>query len=196
MDRWEKRVSYRSFDSSFVLFVFDLCIEKLQLEKSWNIQRAQLALLFLSTLSVVTFTAICTSQDFGICFRSTVVQISALCLRRENILDTLWLVHYYLLAHCDDSGLKSPCVCISHSFTASLIPSLCGYRRRISFTAYQSKYNAMNRWNLRLRNSQVTSIPPEWNLSRNMMGSSLPAHPITSDLFCRLSKWNLSAGGT
>ena len=53
-----------------------------------NTLTAQSTLLFLHTSSRGERTAIA-GQDFSTCFQPTVVQVSALCLRRTGILGTL-----------------------------------------------------------------------------------------------------------
>ena len=201
MGWWEERVSCRSTVSSFVQLGFGLSIEK---RKSWNTHIAKTALLFLHTLSLLAFTAIRVSQDFSICFQPTAVQVSALCIRRTDIIGTVWwLVHCYRLAHSTAvNGKKSRCVSKPHPYTAHITHSvsLCLHKTYTFFAGYEPKYNAMNRWNLRMRSGQVMPIPPGWDPSRTMRSSSLPALPITSDLFCRPSKeemktlsweWNL-----
>ena len=46
------------------------------------------------------------SQDFSICFQTTVVQVFALCLRRTDVLDHLLSVLCCRLAHCGGSIRK------------------------------------------------------------------------------------------
>ena len=55
------------------------------------------------------------SQDFSICLQPTVVQVSALCLRRTDIRGTLSLVHCCRLAYCDGSTRKQKSLCVHAS---------------------------------------------------------------------------------
>ena len=67
------------------------------------------------------------SQDFSNCFRPQYeVQVSALCLRRTDILGTLWLVHCYL-ACCDGSVWKEKPLCVETTLTHCAHHSLGGF---------------------------------------------------------------------
>ena len=88
-----------------------------------NTLTAQNAVLFLHTKSPVEFTALL-SQGFGI-FQPTVVQISALCLRRTDILDSLWLTMCCRFSYCNGSTRKkSRWVPTPHSYTAHITYSV------------------------------------------------------------------------
>ena len=75
---------------------------------------ACIELLFLHTTSPVEFTAV-VSQDFSICFQPTVVQVSVLCLRRTDILNTLGLTLRYHLSCCRGSTRKGKSLCPYHT---------------------------------------------------------------------------------
>ena len=80
-----------------------------------NTHTAQTRLLFLHTLSPVASTAMFVSQDFSIRFQPTVVEVSAVCLRRTDILDTLWLTLWYRVTYCDGSTRKGKSSCVHNT---------------------------------------------------------------------------------
>ena len=90
---------HRKSQLSFSVYVDDIKVAgktqhvgpkwKIMRENVGNTHTAQTRLLSLHTLSPVASTAMFVSQDFSICFQPTVVEVSAVCLRRTDILDTM-----------------------------------------------------------------------------------------------------------
>ena len=158
-----------------------------------NTLTAHSTLLFLHSSSLLEFE--------HICFGCTVFQISTVCLRRTDIVDTLWSVMCYLsLIAAAVLGKKSRCVSIPLSSTAHLAHSVFGgYRRHTLVTSCEPTYNPMIRRKKVMRSCQATRIAPGGILSRSIMSSSLPSTSFVmiswKPRIRHLCKLNLLAGG-
>ena len=141
---------------------------------------AQIALLFLHTLSLVAFTAIFARQDFSICFQPTVVQFCALCRRRTDILGTLRLVTVLLRIATAALG-KERSLCVHTTSPHCALQTLRGFPvtediHLSQVTGPGTRTTSMNRKDLQRETVKPRRFLRE-DMSRRPMSSSLPALP-------------------
>ena len=76
-------------------------------------------------------------QDFSICFQPTAVQISALFLRRRDILDTLCVTLCYLLTYCNSKTRKGESFSVHiRLYTAHVTRSVVLWLHKTHFSQY------------------------------------------------------------
>ena len=131
---------------------------------------AQNALLFSHLTSPVEFTATFVSHNQEFVFQPTLVHVSALCWRRTDILDTLWLTLCSRLTYCNGTLTH----CAHHSVRGSMVTDDLHLSQGMSPSKIQ--WLAETNW--------WDTTKPRWFLWEDI-SHSLPAHPsVPSDQFC------------